>query len=73
MFTFKKRTPRSATAVAILASLAFLALAVWGWEVPLATVGRYFVISLLLIGAVMLAAIVMVLLLRAVSKLRHRD
>lgn len=73
MLFSKKRKPGSAMAVALLASFAFMALAIWGWGVPLKTVGQFFLISLVLIVGVMLAAIVLVACLKLLQRLRQRD
>lgn len=73
MLFSKNRKPRSTIAVAMLASLAFMALAVWGWGMPLETVGQFFLISVVLIAGLMIAAIVMVACLKFLQRLRHRD
>ncbi len=73
MIFSKNRKPRSAIAVALLASLAFMALAVWGWGMPLEKVGQFFLISMALIVCVMVAAIAAVALLKLLQRLRHRD
>ena len=73
MLFSKKRKPGSAMAVALLASFAFMALAIWGWGVPLETVGQFFLISVVLIVGVMLAAIVLVACFKFLQRLRQRD
>ncbi|MAZ88069.1 MAG: hypothetical protein CL693_10510 [Cellvibrionaceae bacterium] len=73
MIFSKNRKPKSAIAVALLASLAFMALAVWGWGMPLEKVGQFFLISMALIVCVMVAAITVVALLKLLQRLRHRD
>ncbi|MGH1373463.1 MAG: hypothetical protein ACRBBW_15595 [Cellvibrionaceae bacterium] len=73
MIFSKKRKPGSAIAVALLASAAFLALAIWGWGVPLSTVGQFFLISLVLIAGLMLAAIALVACIKFLQRLRQRD
>lgn len=73
MLFFKGRKARSAASVAILASLAFLALAVWGWGVPLETIGNFFLISTVLILGLMLAAVVMVMFIKLIQRFFRRD
>ncbi|GAB3106349.1 hypothetical protein G8770_07975 [Aestuariicella hydrocarbonica] len=73
MIFSRKNKSRSAASVAVLASLAFLALAVWGWDVPLETLSQFFLISLVLILGLMVAAIGMVVLIKFVQKLRNDD
>ncbi len=73
MLFSKKRKPSSAIAVALLASLAFMALAIWGWGVPLSTVGQFFLISLVLILGLMAAAIVLVACIKFLQRLSRRD
>ncbi len=73
MLFSKKRKSGSAIAVALMASLAFMALAIWGWGVPLATVGQFFLISLVLMIGLMLAAVLFVVLIKFLQRLRQRD
>lgn len=73
MLFFKRRKARSAVFIAILASLSFLALAVWGWGMPLETVGKFFFISLVLILALMLAAVLMVVVFKLIQRVFRRD
>lgn len=73
MLFSKKRKPSSALAVALLASLAFMALAIWGWGVPLATVGQFLLISLVLMLGLMVAAIVLVACIKFLQRLSRRD
>lgn len=73
MIFSKNRKPQSAIVVALLASLAFMALAVWGWGMPLEKVGQFFLISMLLIVCVMVVAIVAVALLKLLQRFSRRD
>ena len=65
----KGRQPAIRIGVTFLACLAFMALAVWGWGMPLASVWEFFLISLVLIVVLMAAAIVMVIFIRLLQKL----
>jgi len=64
---FKKQ--KSALAVSLLGSLAFIALAIWGWALPLETALNYLLISAVLMMVVMIAAFISAWLL---SLLRDR-
>lgn len=72
MFFSRKRKPGAAISVALLASLAFLALAVWGWGMPLATVGEFLLISSVLMLVIMAAAAGVVFLFKFLQRLRQR-
>lgn len=69
---FKKRSNAAAARIATLSSLAFIAAAVWAWDLPLQTVGHYFLITLVLVGALMLLAGIVVLLIKGVQKLLRK-
>lgn len=47
---------RSALGVSLLGSLAFIALAIWGWDLPLEKAFSFFLISAILMMVVMIAA-----------------
>ena len=73
MLFSRGRKTRSAVTVALMASLAFMALAVWGWGMPLSKVGEFLWISLVLIAAVMVAAVGGVAVLKLLQRFRRRD
>ncbi len=52
-FTIKKRARLTAS---MFASASFLALAVWGWELPVETVLLFFVVCVLLLALIVGAA-----------------
>jgi hypothetical protein len=68
MLFFRRRKGRSAVPIAILSSLAFIAAAVWAWDLPLATVGHFFLITLVLTVGLMLLAAVAVLGIKWLQK-----
>lgn len=47
---------RSALGVSLLGSLAFIALAIWGWDLPLEKAFSFFLISAILMMVIMIAA-----------------
>ncbi len=59
---FGKRRARSAFVVSLLAGLAFIALSIYGWDLPLASAGKFLLISLLMVLALMALALCVVLL-----------
>ncbi len=61
---FRKRKPRSAVTVTLLASAAFLALAVYGWDVPVSELQSFLVILLGLLAVIVVAAFLMVALIK---------
>ena len=73
MLFSKKRNTRSAVTIALMASLAFMALAVWGWGMPLSKVGEFLWISLVLIAGLMLAAVAVVATIKLLQRLRSHD
>lgn len=73
MLFSRKRKTRSAVTIALMASLAFMALAVWGWGMPLAKVGEFLWISLVLIVGLMLAAVAVVAIMKLLQRLRSHD
>jgi len=62
-FTFKRK-PRSAIGVALIACASFLALAVWGWGVPVASLGQSLLLLLLLLLVVIVAAGLLIAVLK---------
>lgn len=60
---------RSALGVSLLGSLSFIALAIWGWDLPIEKALSFFFISAILMMVVMIAAYLCAWLL---SKLRGR-
>lgn len=52
-FRLKKRARMTAS---MLASAAFIGLAVWGWNLPLSTVIAFFVICMVCLGIIVLLA-----------------
>ena len=73
MLFSRKRKTRSAVTVALMASLAFMALAVWGWGMPLSKVGEFLWISLVLIVALMIAAVSVVAVIKLLQRIRSHD
>lgn len=70
---FRKRKPRSAVTVALIACAAFLALAVYGWDVPLSDLSSFLIITVGLLAAIIGAAFLMVILIKSVKRLISRD
>ncbi len=62
------RKNRSVVTTSLLAGGAFVALAVWGWDLPLSTVGQFLLISLVCLVAIILVAAVGVGTVVAVKK-----
>tara|TARA_B100000768_G_C11061624_1_gene282698 strand:+ start:7 stop:219 length:213 start_codon:yes stop_codon:yes gene_type:complete len=60
---------QSALAVSLLGSLAFIGLAIWGWNLPIETALSFVLISAILMMLVMMAAFVTAWLM---SKFRNR-
>ncbi len=60
---------QSALAVSLLGSLAFIGLAIWGWNLPIETALNFVLISAILMMLVMMAAFVTAWLM---SKFRNR-
>jgi ABC-type antimicrobial peptide transport system permease subunit len=60
---------QSALAVSLLGSLAFIGLAIWGWNLPIETALSFVLISAILMMLVMMAAFVTAWLM---SKYRNR-
>ena len=71
LFGFRRKS-RPAFGVAMVASLAFIALAIWGWNVPVDQVLSILFASVLLIGALVVAAALLVLLFRLLRRLLRR-
>ncbi len=71
MFAFRKRKPAAALSTAMLASLAFVALAIWGWNLPLSKAGEFLLIAVVLVVALVLLAAATVALLKFLQ--RRRD
>jgi hypothetical protein len=61
---------QSALAVSLLGSLAFIGLAIWGWNLPIETALSFVLISAILMMLVMMAAFVTAWLM---SKFRNRS
>ncbi|MEJ2416773.1 MAG: hypothetical protein P8Y45_07550 [Exilibacterium sp.] len=64
----KSRKNRSVVTTSLLAGGSFVALAVWGWDLPLSTVGQFLLISLVCLVAIILVAAVGVGTVVAVKK-----
>lgn len=62
------RKTHPSMAVALLASLAFIALAVWGWNLPLGTVFQFLLICLVLIVVLIAAAALLVFLFQLIKR-----
>ena len=73
MLFSKARSSRTTFGITMVACLAFVALAVWGWGLPLESVWNFFVVSLALIVLLMLAAVIMVVLIRLLKRLLGSD
>ena len=69
---FGRRGKRSSTVLALLACLAFVAAAVWAWELPLGKVLQFFWICLLLVMALVLSAALVVWIFKTVQKIFRR-
>jgi high-affinity Fe2+/Pb2+ permease len=69
---FSKRKPRSAVTVALIACATFLALAVYGWDVPLSDLSSFLIITVGLLAAIIGAAFLMVILIKSIKRLMHR-
>lgn len=72
MLFFRKRTNMSAVRIAIFASVAMVAAAVYSWDVPVETIGQYLLITLVLIGGLVLLAGVTVLVVKGLQKLLRK-
>ena len=66
---FKKRKPRSSIIVTLLASAAFLAMAVYAWDVPVGELVGFLGMLLVLLVAVIVAAFICVALVKLVGRL----
>lgn len=64
--------PHSSMSVAVLASLAFIALAMWGWDLPGATVLNFLWICLALVTVVIAAAALVIAIIKLPHFLRKR-
>ena len=69
MIFSRLKKQKSALGVSLLACLAFIALAVWGWDLPLEAAFSYLLISIVLMMAIMVMAFISAWLL---SLLRDR-
>ncbi|NIB43709.1 hypothetical protein HBA55_29155 [Pseudomaricurvus alkylphenolicus] len=69
----KKRKPATALSIAMLSSAAFIALAIYGWDLPTESALRFFWMSAIMVGGMMIAAVIMVLLIRLLRRLSSRD
>lgn len=72
MLFFRKRTNASASRIAIMSSVALVAAAVWAWDVPMETVGHYFLVTLLLLGGLIVLAAITVLVIKGLKKLLRK-
>ncbi|MBR9912646.1 MAG: hypothetical protein GYB33_20075 [Gammaproteobacteria bacterium] len=68
----KRRGMRSVMTTALLACLAFVALAIWGWKLPIAAALQYLVICLLMVVVLIAAAALVVGLFKFVQRLCRR-
>ena len=66
------RSLRSTTGLAVFVCLAFVAAAVWAWDLPLAKVLQYLWICILLVLALVLAAALMLWLVKSLQKIFRR-
>lgn len=73
MFFNRKFKKRSTVFVGVASGLAFLALAVWGWQVPPEKVGSFFLISFLFLMLIVIAAMILGLVLILFRKLTKNN
>lgn len=72
MLFSRKRAHASAARIAIFASVAITVAAVYSWDIPLKTIGQYFLITLVLVGGLVLLAGLTVLVVKGLQKLVRR-
>lgn len=71
---FKKgRQPHTSMSIALLASLAFIALAMWGWDLPAQTVLTFLWICLVLVLVVIAAAALLLAIIKLPQYWRDRN
>lgn len=70
---FKKRKPRSSIVVTLFASAAFLAMAVYAWDVSINQLLGFLGMLLLLLVAVIAAAFICVVLIKLIGRVLHRS
>lgn len=67
------RKSHPSMAVALFASLAFIALAVWGWHLPLEKVFQFLLICLVLVVVLIAAAALLMAVIQLVKRWIGRD